>query len=184
MMDYFHYAVDWAKNERFRTANLDEYGLLHFRDAKPLAATWNPLRMTPDLGRRRKQPPPSDFPWVETFTPVFSERAWEILRPLIESDAEALPVFGGDRTYYAIHPLQVASGVLDLKRALYSKNSFTKTITWVRKYVLRAEAIPHASIFSLEEATQTSVFVSEEFCAVVKTAKLVGLKFGNPVETS
>src|SRR5437899_5486 len=142
-MDYFHYSPDRERYERFLVSGLDDYSRLCFRSAEPLAATWSPVQLAPDYGKRRKKPPPtSDFPYVNTFTPLFSERAWQTLRPLVEFDAEALPVRGGDRLFHAIHVLRIASGVLDLDRAQYSLNSYVNAITWVRKYVLRASAIP------------------------------------------
>lgn len=183
-MNWYRYTPNTKKYENFCTRDYSDSGRLSFfRDAS-LAATWTPIRLADDRGRRTKPRPWSDFPYVNTFTPLFSEKAWQALRPLIEFDVEALPVTGpDDLTYFAIHALRIVPGVLDRERSRFSLNSVTQTVTWVSKYVLVAAAIPAAHFFKLEEARGVSVFVSDQFRAAVEGAKLVGLEF-TPVETS
>ena len=61
----------------------DEFG-------KSQGQTWRPLHVEVySVGQA------GDFPSLRRDVPIFSERAWQTLRPLIESSVEALPLAGG-----------------------------------------------------------------------------------------
>jgi hypothetical protein len=183
MKCYLYYPDD-ERYESFVVLTSAEETRLRFYDATPVRSTWTPmsvksLREVDDL----ESALPSDFPRLNSATPVFSERAWTVLGPLLKLNVEALPILGPDgRAYYAIHVLSLVSGVIDLELSDCSVNKIINRVSSVRNYVLKEAAIPSAPIFKLEETRGLSVFVSEEFREVVESASLVGLKF-IPVET-
>ena len=59
-----------------------------FNEGTPLAAWWSPLGIEIDKSMGRL----GDFPGLQGSIPIFSRKAWDILRPLIGGDVEALPL--------------------------------------------------------------------------------------------
>src|SRR5208337_5689908 len=60
------------------------------RDGIPLSSHWKPLRTEYSL--TEKPLPDGDFPSIAVPAAVFSERAWDVLRPLIGGVVEALSI--------------------------------------------------------------------------------------------
>src|SRR5215469_7160621 len=82
--------------------------LLYFSSGKSMSAKWIPVPVLPDerlAENSLDEPVPAkgDFPSLYRSTPVFSERAWNALYPLIHGSVESLPLIhpSGEK-YFAI----------------------------------------------------------------------------------
>jgi hypothetical protein len=135
---------------------------------RPLAATWQPAPVeTYAVGRA------GDFPSLRRDVPVFSERAWHTLKPLIGGEAEALPLSGTREPYYAINVLDIAD-CLDRARSKIKWLS-TGNINSIEKHVFKEGCLEGKHIFKLPETARQEVFVSEEFKQLVESSSLEGL---------
>lgn len=142
---------------------LDEFG-------KPQAQSWEPLPVDVySVGRS------GDFPSLRRDVPVFSEGAWQVLRPLIELSVEALPLIGTKDSYLAINVLDIAD-CLDHSRAKISLLPSGGVMS-VDKYVFKDGCLNNRHIFKLPETAVQEVLVSEEFKQLVERSGLKGLMF-------
>ena len=87
-----------------------------FNQGQLLASSWHPVEFRADTPRGKV----GDFPKPHLNIPVFSEKAWNILSPLIMNDTEALPLIGPDGNYFAINVFRIVE-CLDLSRAEVTK---------------------------------------------------------------
>jgi hypothetical protein len=116
-----------------------------------------------------------DFPYLAPGIPVFSQRAWDALRPLIDPYVEALPLQQGRTTYYAINVTRVLdcldqerSGVEWLEPGL---------ILDVDHYVLKPGCLHGEPIFKVKGMEKKDVLVSSEFKTWMERARLKGAQF-------
>jgi hypothetical protein len=149
----------------------DEKFCDRFYECKPMGKGWKPFAV-----RRDSKMKVGDFPSLYGFLPVFSQRAWESLRSLIENAVEALPFKhpSGD-AYYAINVLDVVDA-LDLKK---SQPVFYATgqVMRVKEHWFKERLVKGKHMFKVPETSGTEVFVSVQFKSVVEEAKLKGLRF-------
>jgi hypothetical protein len=139
-------------------------------DGRTLAQVWTPLRVVVySVGR------PGDFPSWSSHIPVFSERAWRILEPLIETSVEALPLACAGGPFVAINVTDVAD-CLDPGRAEIKRFS-TGEVMDVKSYAFKEGCLGARNIFKIPEALLNDVFVSENFKRAVEDAGLEGLIF-------
>jgi hypothetical protein len=120
----------------------------------------------------------SDFPSLWLHIPVFSERAWNILKPLVEIDVQILPLvhptYGS--SYFAINVLTVLD-CLDLERTELVRNEVSGNITWARHQTLRNSPPTDVHIFKTPQTGGLEVYVSQTFKECVESNGLKGLKF-------
>lgn len=137
---------------------------------KPRGAPWQPARVVLDpVGQ------PGDFPSLRRELPVFTERAWEALRPLVGPSVEALPLAGTAEPLYAIHVLDVAD-CLDHSR---SKIQWYPSglLMWVDEYAFKEGYLGDRHLFKLRETAGIEVLASETFRELVESNNLKGLIF-------
>jgi len=134
-----------------------------------LAATWKriPLLMDTSVGRV------GDFPSLRGPVPVFSQRAWNALQPLIEKSVEALPVKCGTHDYYLINVIDVVD-CLDHARS-HIKRFSSGRIMLVESYCFRDSCLTTQVIWKLPETASLEVLVSESFRRAVEKSQLQGL---------
>lgn len=135
-----------------------------------LADSWKPVSVKIIEAKKA-----ADFPSLANHVPVFSVRAWNLLKPLIGDVVEALPLKCTKREYYAINVLNLLD-ILDQSRS---------EITWlpsggimfIDKYVFKKGCILDQPIFKLKEIPLKKPFVSNEFKNLVIKQNLEGLIF-------
>src|SRR5271157_4194126 len=113
---------------------------------------------------------PGDFPCLYRRLPVFSQRAWDALRPLIQSAVEALPIIHpSGKPHYIINLLDVVD-CLDLPHCVTNKDPFDPRdrITQIFRYAFREEVIQGRHIFTAPEMINLDVYVSPDFKRVVE----------------
>lgn len=161
---------------------VEDEDILFFFDAEPLSAKWVPLPVVLDERLRENVmdapiPMKGDFPSLYRPTPVFSERAWGALSPLIKGSVEALPLIhpSGDR-YFAINVLDVID-CLDLATTKLTRNDVTGRVSSIQAYHFRPNLLRGKHMFKLPETKGLEVLVSEEFKQAVENNGLKGLIF-------
>jgi hypothetical protein len=139
-------------------------------NGQPLARSWIPVRVKIySVGQR------GDFPELGSHIPVFSERAWRILEPLIGASVEALPLACDEGTFLAINVTDVAD-CLDHERSSISRFSDGR-VMWVDSHVFKEGCVGDRNIFKIPESRLAAVFVSEKFKKAVEDTGLEGLIF-------
>ena len=131
----------------------------------------SPIASSPD-----EQHLPGDFPGLETSIPVFSKRACDVFRDLIEPYGQFLPLVCEQGDYTAFNVTTVVDA-LDYERSkvLYFKTS--QRIMDVHEYVLRRKVCDELPIFKLVDLTRSHMFVSDAFIDVVERHNLLGFDF-------
>jgi hypothetical protein len=156
--------------------------LLFFSECQPLLPNWRPL---PVLGDDRleddsiKQPKKGDFPSLYHPTPVFSQRAWDILSPLVQEGVEHLPlIHPSGEVYYAINVLELID-CLDLTKTKLTRNEACGEV-WVssiQTYKFKKRMLKGKHMFKIPETKGLEAYVLDEFKQAVETNGLLGMKF-------
>jgi hypothetical protein len=117
-----------------------------------------------------------DFPSLALpHIPVFSARAAEVLRPLLTSSGELLPIKCEDEEYLAFN-VTVLVDALNVNASDILRFPSGRIMD-VKTYIIDAERLNSCAIFKLPETALMDVFVSDEFLKLVDDAKLHGFSF-------
>jgi hypothetical protein len=147
---------------------------LHWTDDSAANAWASPTVFEFDEGPQRV----GDFPSFSNFSsvPVFSERAWSALSPLIGNCCERLPlVHPSGAQYYFIHVMQTVD-CLDLDRSELKRYSDGGVMRVVR-YALKQEMLHGKHLFKLPQSAGGDLLLDDELRSAIVAAKLVGLTF-------
>lgn len=159
----------------FSLADDERIVQVHFTD-RPLADQW----ITPVAHGFEDNPEmEGDFPSLSNFNeiPVMSQRAWEVLRPLVGYCCEALPIIHPTgKPYFIIHVMDTAD-CLDCTKSEFTRNATTGRINRIRRYSLKPERLHGKHIFKLPLESGGELIVDDEFRRAVKTNGLKGLQF-------
>ena len=144
------------------------------RRASDLGRVWKPIRVS---GRVRRE---NDYPCMNLIVPVFSAKAVEALRDLLEPHGELLPLESPAGEYHAYHATTL----------LHALDRDASEVTWfddapssgdiraicVDTYVFHPDALGSAPIFRIPEDAAT-LLVTDEFRCRAESAGLRGLVF-------
>ncbi len=109
--------------------------------------------------------------------PVFSKKALEILRPLIQNSIEELALQFQEAEYYGINVTAVLN-VIDYSKSKYIMYSDGKRIMAFQKYAFKScTELLNNNIFKIVDEPTRRAFVSDEFKQTVKKNNLSGFKF-------
>lgn len=171
-MEIYKYIADSETYESLETS-LEYRDVMHsLGDCKPLAQSWKPVAVQASwrLGHR------GDFPCLRSYAPVFSSRAWDVLRPLIEKSVELLPIIYPPRNYSLINVLEVIN-CLDPVRTELDVNDISGNVTAIHKRAFRDDLVIDKHIFKTPQTRHLEVLVSDKFKLLVKENDLKGLRF-------
>ena len=134
-----------------------------------LGEVWRPVKV---VGRVRSF---NDYPCVSLLIPTFSERAVEVLRDVLESNGELLPLSSSLGRYYAYN-LTTIVDVLDAKRSDVSYYPESCRAMYIDRYEVRPGKLEGLTIFQLRQE-QGQVYVTDPFVLRVKEHGLKGFDF-------
>ncbi len=141
-----------------------------FAEGKPLAPSWRPIAVVSEPRPKKA----GDFPSLFGYMPVFSQRAWDGLRPLISTAVEALPIkHPSGEPYFAINVVAVVDA-LDLKKSKVVRYP-TGQVMAIEEYVFMPKKLAGHHLFKIPESKGREVLLSEEFRQRVAELKLKGL---------
>ena len=172
-MRVYRYVADSDKYECIAPMSATDRKITErFFECRPLFETWKSISVSCDATMGGA----GDFPSLYGNIPVFSYRAWEALRPLIENFVEALPIkYPSGQLYYAINVLNIID-VLDRDRAELKLFPNGKVMR-VARYSFNDGALRGQHVFKIPDTSGIELFVSSEFKKCVELQKLKGLIF-------
>lgn len=143
---------------------------------RPVLVEW-----TPPAAREFEEKPLSygDFPSLSNCwrIPVVSQRAWNVLRPLIGYCCEALPiVHPSGEPFYLIHVMETIDA-LDEGHSETTRNATTGRINRIYRYALKNDLLAGKHIFKLPLESSGELLVGDEFRKIVEEHSLRGLLF-------
>ena len=144
-----------------------------------MADSWRPLPVKSQLAHdgRRARNQEGDYPSLGGIIPVLNRRSLDVLRPLIESAVEILPLAHPTLELYAIHVLDVLDCV-DYDRAEYTRYSDgDRGVNQILRYAFRPGTLDNRHIFKIKQFEVSFPFVSEEFKRRVEDNGLLGFEF-------
>lgn len=148
---------------------------VHFTDA-PLAGQW----VAPAAHGFEDNPETEgDFPSLSNYNkiPVMSQRAWEVLRPLIGYCCEALPIIHPTgKPYFIIHVMDTVDG-LDCAKSELTRNASSGRVNRVFRYAFKRDMLHGKHIFKLPLESGGELIVDEDFRRTVETNGFKGLRF-------
>lgn len=111
-------------------------------------------------------------------TLIISQKALKVLKPIIENDVEILPVNFQDKEKGKYHVINVTAllDCLDLENCdlkLFDDGS----VMHIRKYSFFTDKIEGHNIFKTEKASQSRIFVTDEFYNAVIDNDLSSFNF-------
>lgn len=144
----------------------------------PWGETWEPLPVRTEHahdGRRAKNRD-GDFPAMDCSIPVVSERALNVLRPLISDCVEVLPLQHPTDRYYIINVLQILD-CMDQEKSEGERGSSGRLYE-VEKYVWKPGVLDETKhIFKIKGLELYWPFVSASFKRLVDENGFVGFDF-------
>ncbi len=176
MSVFFEMDYDVNQYKNFEYDSRVDARLNRLRDGVQIGKNWKPISLEwcKDKRDRRKI---GDFPSnrMGRHCPVFSQRAWDTLEPLIGSTTQPFPIdCPGDTSYLLVNVYEVID-CLDPKRSQF-KYYTSGGVMSIERYVFRESLLKRKHMFRVPEYL-AKVIVSEEFKRVVEEAELVGLDF-------
>lgn len=140
-----------------------------------LAQQWTPMRVEATLSDEPVLQ--GDFPAIGWAAPVFSKRAWNVLRPLIDQVVEALPLIHPlGQPYYVINVLDITD-CLDLDRCQTNKSLDNPRFSRIYSYAFNEDMIKGKHIFKSVAMKGLDTYVSSTFTRLVEDNGLCGLRF-------
>lgn len=150
--------------------------MLEASGGSPIDSAWFPVqvRVFRADGEHRDRPP-SDFPSLSGFVPIFSRRAVTALADLLEPNGQLLPLVCNDGEYVAYNVTTVIDA-LDEERS-QCKHIGRKVVD-VTKYELFRDRIGADPIFKLAQFRKGGrIYVTDQFVHRVEEGGLVGFLF-------
>lgn len=111
---------------------------------------------------------------------MFSERALDVLAPVLRDSGEILQVEAPIKDMFGFHVTRVIENAVDLDASKFK--IYPQATVFNKIYLLRS-CIEGIDIFRLKESPAT-VFVSEHFRGLVEQNKLKGFNFGEIISQS
>jgi hypothetical protein len=145
-------------------------------DGTWIGNSWVPVRVRVLRGPNNEGLPAGDFPSLGGVVPVFSLRAIDGLRDLLEPCGELLPleIIAGD--YVAFNTTAVLDA-LDSERSSIVRFRSSGRVMDIERYAFKPEALGTASIFKLPETRWSRTYVDQAFVDRVEGLRLTGFDF-------
>ena len=162
--------------EVFGLFNKDDWDVLEMLDnGEPVADKWHPIRVRPRPPSPAELRMPGDFPYLGSIIPMFSGRAVEALRDVLEPNGELLALDCLEGVYCAYNLLTIIDA-LDQNRSDLKRFPSSGRIMLMNRYEFNPELLDDAVIFALPDMRGRR-FVTDEFVQRVRSAGLLGFEF-------
>lgn len=168
-MNIFYPIPDSDEYDRLYCPNKEDRGILgELRFSSQPNHSWESLPVEIDPAGKS-----GDFPSISGHQLVFSQRAWQVLKPIVEKSAEALPLICASGNYFVINVFDIVD-CLDLSNAQVSRFSDGRLMR-IKSYAFKEGCIGDRNIFKLPQPSD--VLVTQTFKDVVEKNDLEGLIF-------
>jgi len=171
MVEIYKYISDSDTFESVQFKDHDEPVRRLF--SKGEAASWP--REVIDLNvlkSNRKGEFPSLYGWI----PVFSEKAWDILKFYIGPAVQVIPVTCNGECFFLVNVIEVIP-CLDHQKSVIQKNSITGQVSSISNHYFNTEMLQGKYIFKIPETKGLEVYITDKFKSIVSQNNLEGLTF-------
>ena len=120
--------------------------------------------------------PKGDFPSLIPNVPVFSRRAVEAMRDLLESHGEILPVMISGDEYFLLNVTRVVDALDESNSEVIRFEGSSKVLN-IRTHSFHEEKLFGIMIFKISQVITMDVFVTDAFVERVSSAGLKGFWF-------
>ena len=122
--------------------------------------------------------PPSDFTTLAPGVPVFSSRAVNVLKDILQENGEILPLSCSEGEYFVFN---VTTFIDALNESASEVERFKSdgSIMQINKYVFFGDRLAGATIFRIPQFPRAEVYITDKFRKLVIDNRLVGFKFVN-----
>ncbi len=176
-MNIYYLKSDCNKYQNLTTIHAGDWNVLREFLGTPMKSSWRPISVEVIFQNAADQKrPKSDFPYLTSHVPVFSDRATECLRPFIDRYGEFLELHSDEDAYVAYNVTNVID-VLDthLSDIAYFKDS--NRIKFIKKYCFHEQKLKDQMIFKVPQSAITHVFVIDKFVDLINKFNLTGFIF-------
>ncbi len=178
-MNVFPLRPDCNRYQNLVFASKKDWVLLRQFDEGRLIQSWTPPFV--EILREDKfnrNLPPSDFPHLAVAVPVFSLKAVNVLRGMLEENGEILPLSCTEGEYYAFH-VTTFIDALDESNSEVERFKTDGSIMQVLKYAFCGNRLSGATIFKIPQFPGSEVYVTDKFRKLVIDSGLLGFEFIN-----
>jgi hypothetical protein len=175
-MNVFELTPDCNRYQNLVFTSKEDWRILDRFDGKCLLPSWTPLAvkvLRDDKFNRGL--PPGDFPHLASGVPVFSVRAVNVLKRMLQENGEILPLSCSEGEYYAFN-LTTLIDALDESDSEVKRFEHSGRIMRVLKYAFFPDKLHGATIFQIPQS-RARIFVTDEFRRAVMDNNLVGFEF-------
>ncbi len=160
-------------------ASRKDWPILDQFDAGRLIQSWAPpsVKVLRD-DKFNRNLPPGDFPHLAVAVPVFSLRAINVLRDMLEENGQILPLSCAEGEYYAFN-VTTFIDALDESHSEVERFESSGRIMQVLKYAFFSDRLAGATIFKIPQFPGSEVYVTDKFRKLVIDNSLLGFKFVN-----
>jgi len=130
----------------------------------------------PKIKKDPRRLPKGDFPSLIPNVPVFSRRAVEALRDLLEGHGEILPVMISDDEYFLLNVTRVVDALDESNSEVIRFEGSSKVLN-IRSHSFYEEKLFGIMIFKIPQVITMDVFVTDVFVERVRSAGLKGFWF-------
>lgn len=137
-----------------------------------VADVWAPIPMrllTEDGGEHFAR---ADFPWLGEQTLVMRQAAADVIGPLVEGQAELLPLQASDAELWMLHVME-ARNALDFDRSDLVQFSSGRIMT-IREHTFVASSLEGVRCFKIPQMPSGSVYFTGELVEAIEAAGLSG----------
>lgn len=152
--------------------DVDGHDRLRIDTFDSVASTWSPVEMKlvgEDEGQKFQ---PADFPWPGDHALVMRKSAAEVVAPLVEGQAELLPLSCPGADLFLLHVTECREA-LDEDRSDIVRFSSGRIMT-IRSYAFDASALAGVRCFKIPQMPTGSIFLSGEVVVAIASAGLKG----------
>lgn len=139
-------------------------------DGRAHIEEWEPIKVERMYPEKRLEL--GDAPGFSYF-PVFSNKALDVLLPLIREHVEVLPLDFAEKPLFGINVTTVLDAI-DYEKSRYRTFRDGKRIMAFQKYAFRTNVIEGVHIFKISDEKVRRAFVSEQFKNLVDDYSLKG----------
>lgn len=174
-MKYYHYHPAANDYDGLGLQMKDHHVTKMHSKSISLSASWSPVAVH---GFEDNPGVEGDFPALSNRSkiPVFSQRAWDVLEPLIGYCSEALPIrYPTGQPFYIINVMDIID-CLDEERSevkRYTDGGIMRVVS----FCLKTDLLHGKHIFKTPLKSGADIIVSDEFRRWVEENNLRGLRF-------
>ena len=151
----------------------DDFEVLWFETFERLAASWTPIEVIILHRDGRTRLEHAEMPWHGSSTLIMRRAAAEVMRPLVEGQAEVLPLRCDEDQLWALHVTEVRDA-LDEDASDIVRFSSSGRIMTVRNHVFRPEQLEGARCFKLPQTPRGPIYLAGDLADAVEAAGLSG----------